>query len=208
MISSLDTVSKSIGMEVLGQTLLPAIINLAGDAKWRIRLSIAEKIPDIIQQLGKVFFIDHLLPLYVKWLNDIVFEVRKGTAEILPNMFSYFGEQWMLDHIYPHLLDLLKKSNYLLRITGLFCIELLLDKFSISVCESLIMPLLLESCHDIIANVRSAAIRAIRKLKLLNKSNRIEDSANFLKLKQVILKLDKDDDHYVRQEYKMFILGV
>lgn len=40
-----------IGVELLSQSLLPAIIELAGDKKWRVRLAIIKHIPLLAQQL-------------------------------------------------------------------------------------------------------------------------------------------------------------
>jgi hypothetical protein len=41
-----------IGVELLSQSLLPAIVELAEDNKWRVRLAIIEHIPALAQQLG------------------------------------------------------------------------------------------------------------------------------------------------------------
>jgi hypothetical protein len=40
-----------IGIELLSQSLLPAISDLAADKKWRIRLAIIEHVPQLAQQL-------------------------------------------------------------------------------------------------------------------------------------------------------------
>ncbi len=39
-------------MELLSQSLLPAITDLAVDGKWRVRGAIIEHIPSLAQQLG------------------------------------------------------------------------------------------------------------------------------------------------------------
>lgn len=39
-------------MELLSQSLLPAIVDLAEDNKWRVRMAIIEHIPLLAQQLG------------------------------------------------------------------------------------------------------------------------------------------------------------
>lgn len=41
-----------IGVELLSQSLLPAIVDLAEDSKWRVRMAIIEHIPLLAQQLG------------------------------------------------------------------------------------------------------------------------------------------------------------
>jgi hypothetical protein len=39
-------------VDLLSQSLLPAIVDLAEDNKWRVRLAIIEHIPVLAQQLG------------------------------------------------------------------------------------------------------------------------------------------------------------
>ncbi len=51
IISKLDAVNKVIGIEMLSQSLLPAIVELAEDRQWRVRLAIIEYIPLLAGQL-------------------------------------------------------------------------------------------------------------------------------------------------------------
>ena len=45
-----------IGIDLLAQSLLPAIEELAEDKHWRVRLAIIEYIPLLASQLGADFF--------------------------------------------------------------------------------------------------------------------------------------------------------
>ena len=45
IISNLDCVNEVIGIQQLSQSLLPAIVELAEDSKWRVRLAIIEYMP-------------------------------------------------------------------------------------------------------------------------------------------------------------------
>lgn len=59
IISNLDCVNEVIGIRQLSQSLLPAIVELAEDAKWRVRLAIIEYMPLLAGQLvsqGSHFF--------------------------------------------------------------------------------------------------------------------------------------------------------
>jgi len=49
-------VNSVIGVELLAQSLLPAIEELAEDKHWRVRLAILEHIPLLGAQLGSEFF--------------------------------------------------------------------------------------------------------------------------------------------------------
>lgn len=61
-----------IGIDLLSQSLLPAIVELAEDRHWRVRLAIIEYIPLLASQLGVGFFDDKLGSLCMQWLNDKV----------------------------------------------------------------------------------------------------------------------------------------
>lgn len=61
IISNLDCVNEVIGIQQLSQSLLPAIVELAEDSKWRVRSAIIEYMPLLAGQLGK--FCDSLCVL-------------------------------------------------------------------------------------------------------------------------------------------------
>ncbi len=61
-----------IGIELLAQSLLPAIEELAEDKHWRVRLAIVEHIPLLASQLGAEFFQDKLGPQCMRSLEDQV----------------------------------------------------------------------------------------------------------------------------------------
>lgn len=54
IISNLDCVNEVIGVRQLSQSLLPAVVELAEDAKWRVRLAIIEYMPLLAGQLVSV----------------------------------------------------------------------------------------------------------------------------------------------------------
>jgi serine/threonine-protein phosphatase 2A regulatory subunit A len=66
-----------IGIDLLSQSLLPAIVELAEDRHWRVRLAIIEYIPLLASQLGVGFFDDKLGALCMQWLKDKVCKATK-----------------------------------------------------------------------------------------------------------------------------------
>jgi len=50
--------------------LLPAIVELAEDSKWRVRFAIIEYMPLLAGQLGVEFFDEKLNSLCMTWLVD------------------------------------------------------------------------------------------------------------------------------------------
>ena len=51
VISNLDAVNQVVGIQPLADSLLPAIVRLAEDREWRVRLAIIKYMPLIAKQL-------------------------------------------------------------------------------------------------------------------------------------------------------------
>jgi serine/threonine-protein phosphatase 2A regulatory subunit A len=83
LISSLSALNEVIGVDLLSQSLLPAILDLAQDGKWRIRLAIIQHIPLLAKQLGREFFTEKLSSLCVGWLGDDIAMIRQAAASNL-----------------------------------------------------------------------------------------------------------------------------
>ena len=66
------TYASVIGIELLSQSLLPAIVQLAEDKQWRVRLAIIQHLPLLASQLGVNFFDEKLSSLCMSWLGDTV----------------------------------------------------------------------------------------------------------------------------------------
>lgn len=87
-----------IGIDLLSQSLLPAIVELAEDRHWRVRLAIIEYIPLLASQLGVGFFDDKLGALCMQWLQDkvcvsyLVCTILKH--KMIPLCFGYDCEQF------------------------------------------------------------------------------------------------------------------
>lgn len=65
-------VNQVIGIDLLGQSLMPAIEHLADDSHWRVRLAIIEYIPLLATQLGAESFQQQLGHQCMRWLEDQV----------------------------------------------------------------------------------------------------------------------------------------
>jgi len=82
IISKLDEVNKVIGVEMLSQSLLPAIVELAEDRQWRVRLAIIEYIPLLADQL----VLSHT-PL--SWCPDVSFyHACRGLSSLMKSWAS------------------------------------------------------------------------------------------------------------------------
>ena len=99
IISNLDCVNEVIGIQQLSQSLLPAIVELAEDTKWRVRLAIIEYMPLLAGQLGVDFFDEKLNSLCMTWLIDHVFAIREAATNNLKVRFSPRNERLVIIRI-------------------------------------------------------------------------------------------------------------
>ena len=114
-----------IGIELLSQSLLPAIMQLAEDKQWRVRLAIIEYIPLLASQLGVKFFDEKLSNLCMSWLGDTVFSIREAATHNLKKLTEVFGVEWASEAIIPRVMLMGGHTNYLYRMTTCFAITVI-----------------------------------------------------------------------------------
>ena len=90
-----------IGINQLSQSLLPAIVELSEDTKWRVRLAILEHMPLLAEQLGRKMFDDKLNELCMKWLVDHVFAIRQAATVTVKKLVVTFGMEWAKEAVIP-----------------------------------------------------------------------------------------------------------
>ena len=115
-----------IGIELLSQALLPAIVELAEDKNWRVRLAIITQIPLLAKQLGVAFFDEKLAQLSMNWLADPVYSIREAATVNLESLTKEFGAEWAKATILPRVLQMATSPNYLYRMTVLFSVAVVL----------------------------------------------------------------------------------
>jgi serine/threonine-protein phosphatase 2A regulatory subunit A len=168
VITRLDSINDVLGVEVLSQSLLPAISNLAMDGKWRVRLAVIEHIPLLLTQMSAGFFAEKLSDMCLSWLLDHVHAVRHAAADNLQVLHSRLGETWTITQAIPKLDVLTAHRNYLFRLTGLHVVRVLCSALSLSLIEKHLVPKVFHLCKDHVANVRMNCSRAfISLLKVL-----------------------------------------
>ncbi|KAJ3357795.1 hypothetical protein HDU83_002923 [Entophlyctis luteolus] len=195
IISKLDKVND--GIELLSQSLLPAIVELAEDKQWRVRLAIIENIPLLASQLGVKFFDEKLGTLCMSWLGDCVYSIREAATVNLKKLTEVFGYDWAKQTIIPKVLIMGQHSNYLYRITTIFALSILATVVNGEVLKDLIIPTLNSLAVDPIPNIRFNVAKSLEKLIPLLRKNGL---AALLSdpIKPTLSKLCDDGDMDVR----------
>ena len=191
IISNLGPVHAVVGVDLLSQSLLPAIVDLADDAKWRVRGAIIEHVPLIADQLGVAFFDDALKAKCVGWLADDVAAIRIAATRNLRLLAAKFGERWARDVALPKVADLARQRYYLRRITALRALDALCDVLAPEDVAADVLATVLDLCDDPVANVRFNAAATLRKLAPRLRRHRASAELGLLKTK---LRSLADDD--------------
>jgi serine/threonine-protein phosphatase 2A regulatory subunit A len=152
-----------IGIKQLSQSLLPAIVELAEDSKWRVRLAIIEYMPLLAGQLGVEFFDEKLNLLCMSWLVDHVYAIREAATLNLKKLVEKFGVDWAQPTVIPKVLAMARDQNYLHRMTCLFCINLLAEVCGQDCSTKVLLPCVLGMAADPVANVRFNVAKTLQK---------------------------------------------
>uniref|UniRef100_A0A8C7I315 Protein phosphatase 2 scaffold subunit Abeta n=1 Tax=Oncorhynchus kisutch TaxID=8019 RepID=A0A8C7I315_ONCKI len=193
IISNLDCVNEVIGIRQLSQSLLPAIVELAEDAKWRVRLAIIEYMPLLAGQLGVEFFDEKLNTLCMAWLIDHVYAIREAATCNLMKLVEKFGAEWAQNTIVPKVLGMANDPNYLHRMTTLFCINSLSEACGQDITTKHMLPVVLKMSNDQVANVRFNVAKSLQKIGPVLDSNALQTE-----VKPVLEKLATDTDMDVK----------
>uniref|UniRef100_A0A8C5L1Z8 Protein phosphatase 2, regulatory subunit A, alpha n=1 Tax=Jaculus jaculus TaxID=51337 RepID=A0A8C5L1Z8_JACJA len=189
IISNLDCVNEVIGIRQLSQSLLPAIVELAEDAKWRVRLAIIEYMPLLAGQLGVEFFDEKLSPLCMAWLVDHVYAIREAATSNLKKLVEKFGKEWAHATIIPKVLAMSGDPNYLHRMTTLFCINVLSEVCGQDITTNHMLPTVLRMAGDPVANVRFNVAKSLQKIGPI-----LDNSTLQSEVKPILKKLTQDQD--------------
>ena len=81
------------------------------------------------------------------WLGDNVFSIREAACTNLKDLTNLFGIEWASEHIVPKIVALCSHSNYLYRMTALFCVQAMADSVDIDVLRDHFVPLVVGTSH-------------------------------------------------------------
>ncbi|OBZ79824.1 Protein phosphatase PP2A regulatory subunit A [Grifola frondosa] len=164
IISKLEQVNTVIGIELLSESLLPAIVELAEDKSWRVRQAIIEYIPLLATQLGKSFFDEQLGNLCMSWLGDNVYSIREAATINLKKLTEAFGVEWAKVQIVPKVVGMGQHPNYLYRMTTVQAIMTIAPSLTLDIVRGEILDTLLQLAGDPIPNIRFNVAKALEVL--------------------------------------------
>ncbi|OSX70754.1 hypothetical protein BU14_0673s0006 [Porphyra umbilicalis] len=196
VIARLDKVSFVMGM--VSNELLPAIVELAEDRNWRVRLAIIEHMPLLARQLGADFFDGNtkLGSQCMHWLGDCVYSIRDAATVNLRALTEVFGVDWAKQHIVPQVLQQFASStNYLYRMTALQSFGVLAAVLPAETVEKSFLPVIVErACKDPVPNIRFGAAKTLQQIIPYVRSVDVRDALIRPSLQTLASDGEKDKD--------------
>merc|ERR1740124_1457322 len=149
LIATLHALNAVVGVDLLAQSLLPAI---------------TEYIPLLAEQLGASFFDEKLSVMCLGWLQDCVHTIREAATLNLQKLAQLFGPDWAQKHLLPHVLAPHTHTNYLYRLTALYAATGFASVVNQEAVLTTILPLVLQMAADPVPNVRFNAAKSLQQL--------------------------------------------
>ena len=177
IIAQLGEINAVIGVDLLAQSLLPTILDLARDSKWRVRMAIIERMPMLAQQLGLGFFNERLCSQCIAWLHDDVYSIRAAAAQNLRALAALFGVEWCSSLVLPQLTAMARRVQLdeasgqqvlanpsLHRAMALLALQTLAPALNAELATQQVLPAVLELCRDPVPNIRFNAAKALETI--------------------------------------------
>jgi len=197
IINDLEILSKAIGPTGLVQGLLPSLIELSKDPKWRVRYAIVSKSSMLAEDLGVKTFEKKLQNLVTGSLTDHVFAIRQECCLQIGQIVKLFGGKWAAEKFFPTAFAIYDKTaNYLHRMTCLYLISkvVVIGNCGSEVIEKHLIPLISNAVDDDVPNVRIAAAKT---MEILIQSRKLDESVIVGKVLPGLKKLETDSDNDV-----------
>jgi len=195
VISKLDALNQVVGIDLLLQSLMPSIVELAEDRHWRVRFAIIEYIPLLARQLGQTLFHEQMGSLCMEWLCDSVYSVREAAILNMKKLAEEFGAEWAQNTIIPEILQLINNPNYLHRQTILKAIAALAPIVGTDITCSKMLPVVMEASKDRVPNIRFNVAKTIQDFL---DARVVENSVIQQTIKPCLQELVEDSDIDVR----------
>jgi serine/threonine-protein phosphatase 2A regulatory subunit A len=93
-----------------------------------------------------------------------VFAIREAATSILAALADKFGGDWTRAHLLPRVQSLSIDTNYLHRLTCLFCINILARPCGAAMTKECFVPILLKLAEDKVPNVRFNVAKTLQKI--------------------------------------------
>lgn len=195
LVSGFSSMGNTAEAREMAPKLVPIVVALAADPKWRLRDTVITQVPYIITSLGRAG--DDILDVCVEHLGDGVATIREAAVQSCCKLVAENGAAWAAQALFPRVAPLAHHTNYLRRVSLLHLYKGLAQvaAFDATTCETQVWPQILLLQSDPVPNVRMNVARAVVALQGANKVSERDAQA-------VLRKLSEDSQEDVRDAAK------
>ncbi|GET88131.1 serine/threonine protein phosphatase 2A regulatory subunit, putative [Leishmania tarentolae] len=169
LVSGFSSMGNTSEAKELAPSLVPVVISLASDSKWRVREVVVAQVPYVITSLGRSA--EQVLQVCVSRLTDRVAAIRDAAVQSCCKLVAEHGSGWAASTLLPQVQALVTDSNYLHRVALCHLCTALANvaAFDAATCESVVWPQLVILHKDSVPNVRLNVAKAIMALSHADK---------------------------------------
>lgn len=193
LLKNLEELNKVIGVENISDSLMGAINQLAGDKKWRVRMTVIDYSIIMAKIMGEKLFQEKFGTLCLSWLDDNVYAIRESAIKTIKEVTAILGSKWAEKFVLPKLFSYQTHSNYLFRMSPLFAISLIAPLLSQEAIEGKVMPFVLNQMADKVPNIRFNVAKCLKVMTPLLKNESLKAAAM-----KALTQLGSDSDFDVR----------
>ncbi|KAL7698615.1 serine/threonine protein phosphatase 2A regulatory subunit [Lotmaria passim] len=192
LVSGFSSMGNTPEAKELAPSLIPVVINLASDSKWRVREVVVAQVPYVITSLGRSA--DQVLQVCVERLTDRVATIRDAAVQSCCKLVAENGSAWAASSLLPQVQNLVTDPNYLHRVVlcHLYAALANVAAFDAATCESSVWPQLVMLQLDPVPNVR---LNVAKTIVALSRAEKIPAKLS----KPVLTKLSQDAEVDVQE---------
>lgn len=165
LVSGFSSMGNTPEAKELAPSLIPVVISLASDAKWRVREVVVAQVPYVITSLG--LEANQVLQVCIDRMTDRVATIRDAAVQSCCKLIAENGSSWATGVLFPAVQPLATDGNYLHRVSLCHFYTALANvaAFDAATCESAVWPVLQMLQEDPVPNVRINVAKAVVALQ-------------------------------------------
>uniref|UniRef100_A0A6N2MY84 Phosphatase PP2A regulatory subunit A/Splicing factor 3B subunit 1-like HEAT repeat domain-containing protein n=1 Tax=Salix viminalis TaxID=40686 RepID=A0A6N2MY84_SALVM len=172
IISKLDQVNQVIGIDLLSQSLLPAIVELAEDRHWRwlqdkvysIRDAAANNLKRLAEEFGPEWAMQHIIPQVLEMSTNPHYLYRMTILHAVSLLAPVMGSEITCSKLLPVVVNASKDRVSNIKFNVAKVLQSIVPIVDQSVAEKTIRPCLVELSEDPDVDVRFFANQALQTI--------------------------------------------
>eukprot|EP00388_Colpodella_angusta_P032009 GDKK01025192.1.p1 GENE.GDKK01025192.1~~GDKK01025192.1.p1 ORF type:complete len:348 (-),score=56.96 GDKK01025192.1:68-1069(-) len=209
IVSGFGSIGGTAEGKEIAPKLVPVVMVLASDTKWRVRETVVQQLPSLISNLNKSVL--EVLDVCLDALSDRVATIREAACQSCYQLLKLQGMPWGKATLFPKIITMAQQQsraelpedntvsaphNYLRRVTFLHLLQTLLPLLDSNSLTTTFLPALQQLTNDVTANVR---INVARTLVMAKRDGKAGGAAT-KEIDSLLAKLSSDADVDVKDE--------